>query len=538
MAKQILFDDAARHKMRDGIEKLAKTVRVTLGPAGRNVVLQKSFGSPSVTKDGVTVAKEIELSDPFESMGAKLVREVASKTNDVAGDGTTTATVLASAIFREGLREVATGVNTIAVRNGIEKAVEFAVASIAEQSRKVKNRAEKKSVATISANNDATVGELLAEAFEKVGDEGVITVEESNGFETVLDVVEGMDFDKGYMSPYFATDMVKLTAELEDAYVFIYEKKISNLREFLPILERAVQTGKPLLIIAEDIEGEALATLVINRLKGVLNVCAVKAPGFGERRKAYLGDIAVLTGGTAITEDLGIALDKVTTAHLGTAKRIRVDKDHTIIVGGGGTKKAIEERCTQIRAQIEGTKSDYDKEKLQERLGKLTGGVAVIKVGGSTESEMKSKKFLVEDALNATRSAIQEGIVPGGGVALLRAIDAIGANSAMAKFTGEERFGANIVKRALEAPLRQIAQNAGFDGAVVAEMVREKSGAYGFNALTGEYVDMFKAGIIDPAKVVRCALQNAASISGLLLTTDSMITDLKDKDEKVQGSVA
>jgi chaperonin GroEL len=534
MAKQILFDDAARQKMRDGIEKLAKTVRVTLGPAGRNVVLQKSFGSPSVTKDGVTVAKEIELSDPFESMGAKLVREVASKTNDTAGDGTTTATVLASSIFKEGLRELSTGVNTIAVRNGIEKAVEHAVASIASQSRKIKKREEKKSVATISANNDPAVGELLAEAFERVGDEGVVTVEESNGLETKLDVVEGLEFDKGYLSPYFATDMVKLTAELSDAYVFIYEKKISNLREFLPILERAAQTQKPLLIIAEDIEGEALATLVINRLKGVLNVCAVKAPGFGERRKAYLGDIAVLTGGTAITEDLGIPLDKVTTAHLGQAKRVSINKDRTIIVGGGGSKKAIDERCQQIRKQIEGTKSDYDREKLQERLGKLTGGVAVIRVGGSTEAEMKTKKFLVEDAFNATRSAIQEGIVPGGGVTLLRAADSIDES----KFKGEERFGAAIVKRALEAPLRQIAQNAGYDGAVVVEMVREKTGSYGFNALTGDYVDMFKAGVIDPAKVVRCALQNAASIAGLLLTTDSMITELKPDTAKVEGSIA
>ncbi|MCC7015178.1 MAG: chaperonin GroEL [Planctomycetes bacterium] len=534
MAKQILFDDAARTKMRDGIEKLAKTVRVTLGPAGRNVVLQKSFGSPSVTKDGVTVAKEIELTDPFESMGAKLVREVASKTNDIAGDGTTTATVLASSIFREGLREISIGVNTIAVRNGIEKAVELAVASISEQSRKVKKREEKKAVATISANNDATIGELLAEAFERVGDEGVVTVEESNGLETKLDVVEGLEFDKGYLSPYFATDMVKLTAELSDAYVFIYEKKISNLREFLPVLERAAQTGKPLLIIAEDIEGEALATLVINRLKGVLNVCAVKAPGFGERRKAYLGDIAVLTGGTAITEDLGIALDKVTPAHLGQAKRISITKDRTILVGGAGSKKAIEERCQQIRNQIDATKSDYDREKLQERLGKLTGGVAVVKVGGNTEAEMKTKKFLVEDAFNATRSAIQEGIVPGGGVALLRAADAIDET----KFKGEERSGASIIKRALEAPLRQIAQNAGYDGAVVVEMVRERGATQGFNALTGEYVDMFKAGVIDPAKVVRTALQNAASIAGLLLTTDSMITDLKEDTAKVEGSIA
>ncbi|HVS08448.1 MAG TPA: chaperonin GroEL [Planctomycetota bacterium] len=534
MAKQILFDDAARQKLRDGIDKLAHAVRITLGPAGRNVILQKSFGSPSVTKDGVSVAKEIELADPFESMGAKLVREVASKTNDVAGDGTTTATVLASAIYKEGLRYVATGVNTIALRNGIEKAVEAAVASIAEQSRKIKKREEKKSVATISANSDAAIGELLAEAFERVGDDGVITVEEGTGVETQLEVVEGMEFDKGYLSPYFATDLTKLTAELEDAYVFIYEKKISNVREFLPVLEKAAQSGRPLLIIAEDIEGEALATLVINRLKGILNVCAVKAPGFGERRKAYLGDIAALSGGTAITEDLGIALDKVTASHFGRARRVQVTKDRTVLIGGAGSRKAIEERAAQIRAQIEHTKSDYDREKLQERLGKLTGGVAVIKVGGNTETEMKQKKFLVEDALNATRSAIQEGIVAGGGVALLRAAETLGE----LKLKGDERFGAMIVQRALEAPLRQIADNAGVDGAVVAEMVREKGKTHGFDALSGEYVDMFKAGIIDPAKVVRSALQNAASIAGLLLTTDSMVTELKEDESKVEGSIA
>ena len=534
MSKQILFDDSARAKLRDGIEKLARTVRATLGPAGRNVILQKSFGSPTVTKDGVSVAKEIELEDPFESMGAKLVREVASKTNDVAGDGTTTATVLASAIFKEGLKHVATGVSTIALRAGIDRAVETAVASIQAQSRKVKDRAEKKSVATISANNDPEIGELLAKAFEKVGDEGVITIEEHSGLETQLEVVEGMEFDKGYLSPYFATDMTKLTAELKDCYILIYEKKISDVREFLPALERAAQTGKPLLVIAEDIEGEALATLVINKLKGVLNICAVKAPGFGDRRKAYLGDIAVLTGGTAITEDLGIPLDKITPAHLGQAKRVQVTKDRTIIVDGAGTKKAIDARCTQIRAQIESTKSDYDKEKLQERLGKLTGGVALIKVGGSTEAEMKAKKFLVEDALNATRSAVQEGIVPGGGVALLRASEAV----ANMKLSGDERFGAQIVERALTAPLQQIAENAGEDGAVVCEMVREKGKSMGFNALTGEYVDMFKDGIIDPAKVVRCALQNAASIAGLLLTTDSMITELKEDTRPVEGSMA
>jgi chaperonin GroEL len=534
MAKQIMFDNSARQKMRDGIEKLARTVQVTLGPAGRNVILQKSYGSPSVTKDGVTVAKEIELEDPFESMGAKLVREVASKTNDVAGDGTTTATVLAAAIFNEGLKYVATGVDTIALRSGIEKSVEAAVASIASQARKIKKREEKAAIATISANNDATTGELLAEAFERVGNEGVITVEEHTSVETQLEVVEGLEFDKGYLSPYFATDLTKLTAELEDPYLFIYEKKITNVREFLPVLEQAAQMGKPLLIIAEDIEGEALATLVINRLKGILNICAVKAPGFGERRKAYLGDIAVLTGGTAITEDLGIKLEHVTSEHLGRAKRVQVTKDHTVIVGGAGSKKAIEERVQQIRTQIQNTKSDYDREKLEERLGKLTGGVAVIKVGGNSEAEMKHRKQLVEDALNATRSAIQEGIVPGGGVALLRAADAVRE----LKLKGDERFGALILERALQAPLRQIADNAGENGSVVVEMVREKGGTNGFNALTLEYVDMFKSGIIDPAKVVRSALQNAASIAGLLLTTDSLVTEMKDEKSRIEGSLA
>jgi chaperonin GroEL len=534
MAKQIMFDDGARAKIRDGIEKLSRTVRVTLGPAGRNVILQKSFGSPSVTKDGVSVAKEIELADPFESMGAKLVREVASKTNDVAGDGTTTATVLAGAIFNEGLKYVATGVDTIALRNGIEKAVAAAVKSIESQSRKVKKREEKLAIATISANNDATVGEMLADAFQKVGDEGVITVEENSGLDTTLEVVEGLEFDKGYLSPYFATDLTKLTTEFEDAYLFIYEKKITNVREFLPVLEQAAQMGRPLLVIAEDIEGEALATLVINRLKGILNICAVKAPGFGDRRKAYLGDIAVLTGGTAITEDLGIPLDKVRVEHFGRAKRVQVNKDRTVIVGGAGTKKAIEERVAQIRTQLDATKSEYDREKLNERLGKLTGGVAVIKVGGNTEAEMKNKKQLVEDAFNATRSAIQEGIVPGGGVALLRAADAV----ADLELKGDERFGGLIVQKALESPLRQIADNAGENGSVIVEMVREKGGTNGFDALRLEYVDMFRAGIIDPAKVVRTALQNAASIAGLLLTTDSLVTELKDKQARVEGSVA
>lgn len=533
MAKQIMFDDAARQKMKVGIEKLAKTVRVTLGPAGRNVILQKSFGSPHVTKDGVSVAKEIEHVDPFENMGAKLVLEVANKTNDVAGDGTTTATVLASAIFNEGLKYATTGVSTIELRNGIEKAVDNAIASIEGQSRKVKTKADKAAVATISANNDPETGELLAEAFDKVGDEGVITVEENKGVETLLDHVEGMEFDKGYLSPYFATDLSKLVAEYENAQILICNKKISTVRELVPALEGAMRSGAPLLIIAEDIEGEALTALVINRLKNVLNVVAVKAPGFGERRKSYLEDIAALTGGVAITDEIGIQLENVTEEHFGRAKRIVVSKDSTTIVEGAGKKKDVKERAAQIRVQIDKTSSDYDKEKLEERLAKLTAGVAVIKVGGKTEAEMKEKKDRVEDALNATRAAIQEGIVPGGGTALLRASEAV----AEGRYKGDEKFGAQIVERALQAPIRQIAENAGVDGSVVAETVREKGKSTGYNALTGEYEDMFKAGVIDPAKVVRTALQNAASISGLLLTTDSMITDIKD-DATIEGSVA
>ena len=534
MAKQIMFDDSARHKMRDGIETLAKTVRCTLGPGGRNVILQKSFGAPSVTKDGVSVAKEIDLADPFENMGAKLVLEVAKKTNDVAGDGTTTATVLASAIFSEGLKYLATGVNPVSLRNGIDKAVAAAVEDIAAQSKKVKSRTEKAAVATISANNDSAVGELLADAFEKVGDEGSISVEEGRGRETELDVVEGMEFDKGYLSPYFATNAAKLIAELEDPYILINEKKITNARDLIPVLEKVAQTGKPLLIIAEDIEGEALATLVINRLRGILNVCAVKAPGFGERRKAYLGDIAVLTGGTAITEELGLSLDNVTVAQLGQAKSVRISKDTTTLISGAGKKKMVESRCSQIRKQMEKTSSDYDREKLEERLAKLLGGVAVINVGGDTEAEMKSRKDLVEDALNATRAAIEEGIVPGGGVTLLRASKAV----AKAKTKGDERFGRMIIEHALNAPLCQIAQNAGEDGSVVVETVRENAKGHGYNALTHTYGDMFKMGIVDPAKVVRSALQNAASIAGLLLTTNSMVTELKDEKNAVEGSVA
>jgi len=534
MAKQIMFDDAAREKMRSGIEKLARTVRVTLGPAGRNVILQKSFGGPHVTKDGVSVAKEIELEDPFENMGAKLVLEVANKTNDVAGDGTTTATVLGAAIYGEGLKYVATGVSTIGLRSGIDKAVETAVEAIASQARKVKSKEEKAAVATISSNNDPEVGSIIAQAFEKVGDDGVITVEENKAVETELEVVEGMEFDKGYLSPYFATDLSKLVCEMENANIFICNQKVSNVREFVPALEAALQSGGPLLIIAEDIEGEALASLVINKLKGVLNVCAVKAPGFGERRKAYLEDIATLTGGTCLSEELGVPLEKVTAEYFGHAGRIVVSKDATTIVKGGGNPKALKERCAQIRTQVEASTSDYDREKLQERLAKLSGGVAILKVGGKTEAEMKQTKDRVEDALNATRAAIEEGIVPGGGVALLRAAAAV----AEGRYKGDEKFGALIVERALEEPLRWIAMNAGEDGSVVAETVREKPKATGFNALTGEYMDMFKAGVIDPAKVVRSALQNAASIAGLLLTTNSMVTELKDDGDAITGSVA
>ncbi|MEZ6005667.1 MAG: chaperonin GroEL [Planctomycetota bacterium] len=534
MAKQILFDDSARHKMKAGIEKLAKTVRVTMGPAGRNVILQKSFGSPHVTKDGVSVAKEIELEDPFENMGAKLVLEVANKTNDVAGDGTTTATVLASSIFAEGMKYVATGVSTIAIRNGIQKAVDVAVESLTSQSRKVKSTADKAAVATISANNNPEVGKIIADAFAAVGDNGVVTVEENTTLDTSLEVVEGMEFDKGYLSPYFATDLSKLTCVMDDPLLLICNNKIGNVREFIPALEAAAQTGRPLLVIAEDVEGEALTALVINRLKGILNVCAVKAPGFGDRRKAYLEDIAVLTGGTAITDDIGLPLEKVTLEHFGQAGRVVVSKDSTTIVQGKGQAKDIKARTKQIEAQIASSNSEYDKEKLQERLAKLTGGVALIKVGGKTEAEMKQMKDLVEDALNATRAATQEGVVPGGGVALLRASQAVAA----AKYKGDEKFGAMIVERALSAPIRQIAENAGEDGSVVMENVLEKGKTIGFNALTGTYEDMFKAGVIDPAKVVRSALQNAASIAGLLLTTDSMVTELKDEDSAIEGSIA
>jgi chaperonin GroEL len=534
MSKQILFDDDARRKIQIGIEKLARTVRITLGPAGRNVILQKSYGGPSVTKDGVSVAKEIDLEDPFENMGAKLVLEVANKTNDVAGDGTTSATVLASAIYNEGLKYLATGVNTIALRNGIDRAVARAVASLADASTPITTREQKANVAAISANNNPEIGEILADAFEKVGDRGVITIEENKGLDTELELVEGMEFDKGYLSPYFATDMQKLICEFEDPYIFIYDKKIGNLREFLPVLEMAAQAGRALVVIAEDVEGEALAALVINRLKGVLNVCAVKAPGFGDRRKAYLGDIAALSGGVVVSEETGMTLETATSECFGSAKRVVITKDSTTIISGAGTSEAIEDRCNQIRVQIENTKSDYDREKLEERLARLTGGVGVIRVGGKTEAEMKATKSLMEDALNSTRAAIEEGIVPGGGIALLRATEAIKAD----EFEGDERFGALIIEKALTMPLRQIAENSGTDGSVVVETVREnESASWGYNALTCEYQEMVEAGILDPTKVVRSALQNAASISGLLLTTDSMVTDLKDADSIIEGSL-
>lgn len=534
MSKQILFDVDASRKLADGVKKLAKAVMATMGPSGRNVIMQKSFGAPSVSRDGVTVAKDVELEDPFENMGAKLVMEVASKTNDEAGDGTTTATVIANAIVAEGLKMVGQGHNAQDVKRGIDKAAEVAVNWLKDNSKKIKNIDELKSVATISGNQDAVIGELMAKAIDKVGEEGVVTIEEGKGLETELTFVDGMHFDKGYMSPYFANKGDSLTCEFDDAKILIYEKKISSVREIVPVLEKVAQTGAPLLIIAEDIENEVLAMLVLNRLRGLLNVCAVKAPGFGDRRKAMLDDIAVLTGGTSITEDLGIKLEAVDVGHLGTAKRIEVSKDDTTIIEGGGTKKAVEERVTQLRSQIEQSTSNYDKEKLQERLAKLTGGVAQINVGGHTEAEMKERKFRVEDALNATKAAKQEGIVAGGGVAYLRCSQVIRET----KFRGDEKYGASILADALEEPCRQIATNAGFDGTDVVETLKEKKDTQGFNALTGEYGDMFKMGVLDPAKVARCAIENAASIAGLMLTTNTLVTDLAKKEKKVSGAMA
>lgn len=525
-AKEIKYDSKAREAMRIGVDTLANAVKVTLGPKGRNVILDKSYGSPSITKDGVTVAKEIELEDKFENMGAQMVKEVASKTSDVAGDGTTTATLLAQAIYREGSKLVAAGSNPMAIKRGIEKGVEAVVKELKSISKPTKDHKEIAQVGTISANNDSTIGNIIAEAMEKVGKEGVITVEEAKSMETTLEVVEGMQFDRGYISPYFVTDPEKMTAVLNDPYILINEKKISSMKDLLPVLEQVAKSGRPLLIIAEEVDGEALATLVVNKLRGTFSCAAVKAPGFGDRRKAMLEDIAILTGGQMISEDLGIKLENVSLKDMGTAKRITIDKDNTTIVDGGGEKSALEGRVKQIRAQIDETTSDYDREKLQERLAKLIGGVAVINVGAATETEMKEKKARVEDALNATRAAVEEGIVPGGGIALLRCLPALNA----LKTEGEETLGVNIIRRALEEPVRQIANNAGFEGSVVVEKVKEGKGAFGFNADTGAYEDLMKAGVMDPTKVTRFALQNAASVASLLLTTEAMVAE-KPKEE-------
>jgi chaperonin GroEL len=525
MPKQLKFDEEARASLLKGVNILAEAVKATLGPKGRNVVIDKKFGSPTITKDGVTVAKEIELKDPYEDMGAQMLKEVASKTSDIAGDGTTTATVLAQAIFREGLRNVTAGANPMGLKRGIEAAVEAVVEDLKKMSKSTKDKKEISQVATIAANNDKTIGNLIAEAMEKVGKDGVITVEESKSADTALDVVEGMQFDRGYLSPYFVTDPERMEVVLEDAIILIHEKKISVMKDMLPLLEQVARSGKPLLIIAEDVEGEALATLVVNKLRGTLHCAAVKAPGFGDRRKAMLEDIAILTGGKAITEDLGIKLENIKLDDLGKAKKIVVDKDNTTIVEGTGKQATIEGRIKQIRAQIDETTSDYDREKLQERLAKLAGGVAVIKVGAATETAMKEKKARVEDSLNATRAAVEEGIVPGGGVALLRASKAIDK----VKLEGDEKVGAQIVRRALEEPIRQIVENAGVEGSVIVEKVKAESASRGYDAETMEFVDMLQAGIIDPTKVERVALQNAASIASLLLTTEALITDIPEE---------
>src|SRR5881227_105145 len=527
-AKQLQFDEAARHTLLRGVEKLAKAVKATLGPSGRNVILDKKFGSPTITKDGVTVAKEIELEDPYENMGAQLVREVASKTSDVAGDGTTTATVLAESIYREGLRNVTAGANPTSLQRGIMKAVEAITEELKKISKKVSVRTEIAQVATVSANGDKTIGNIIADAMDKVGKDGTITVEEAKSIETTLDVVEGMQFDKGYLSPYFVTNAEAMEAALENPYILIHEKKISSLKDMLPLLEKVAKAGRPLLIIAEDVEGEALATLVVNKLRGTLQVCAVKAPGFGDRRKAMLEDIAVLTGGRCITEDLGIKLENVKLDDLGKAKRVTIDKESTTIVEGEGKQSDIQGRVSQIRRQIEETTSDYDREKLQERLAKLAGGVAVINVGAATETEMKEKKARVEDALHATRAAVEEGIVAGGGVALIRAQKAL---EGMRGLDADEKVGVQIVCRAVEEPLRQLADNAGAEGALIVEEVRKRKGNEGYDVAKGEYVDLVKAGIVDPTKVTRSALQNAASIAGLLLTTEALITEIPEKEK-------
>jgi chaperonin GroEL len=528
-AKEVRFSEEARGRVLRGVNLLADAVTVTLGPRGRNVCLEKSWGAPTVTKDGVTVAKEIQLEDKFENMGAQMVKEVASKTSDVAGDGTTTATVLSRAIFSEGLKLVAAGHDPMSIKRGIDKAVEKAVSELKSLSKPTRDRDEIAQVGTISANNDKTIGDILAEAMDKVGKEGVITVEEAKGLETTLDLVEGMRFDRGYLSPYFVTDPERMECVYEDAYLLIHEKKISNMKDLLPVLENVAKTGKPFVIIAEEVEGEALATLVVNKIRGTLKCVAVKAPGFGDRRKAMLEDIAILTGGKMIAEELGIKLENVTLKDLGQAKRVIVDKDNTTIVEGAGKKSAIEGRISQIRAQIEETTSDYDREKLQERLAKLAGGVAVVKVGAATEVEMKEKKARVEDALHATRAAVEEGIVPGGGVALIRAA----ASLANLRVSEDEKAGVRIVQKALEEPLRWIAANAGSDGSVVLDKVKNAKGAYGFNAATEEFEDLVKSGIVDPTKVVRTALQNAASVAGLLITTEAMIAEKPEKKKEM-----
>ena len=529
MAKQILFGDEARASILRGVNQLADAVKATLGPRGRNALIDKKFGAPMITKDGVTVAKEIELKDPWENMGAQLVKEVASKTSDVAGDGTTTATVLAQAIFREGARNVSAGASSMEIKRGIDKAVEVVVEEIKKMSKPYHDRAEIAQIGTISANNDSTIGDLIAEAMEKVGKDGVITVEEAKTMATSLEVVEGMQFDRGYISPYFVTDPERMECILEDVFILIYEKKVSSMKDLLPILEQIAKMGKPLLIISEDVEGEALATLVVNKLRGTLNCSAVKAPGFGDRRKAMLEDIAVLTGGQVISEDLGLKLENVKISDLGRAKRITIDKDNTTIVEGAGSHDKIQGRVKQLKAQVEETTSDYDREKLQERLAKLVGGVAVINVGASTETEMKEKKARVEDALHATKAAVEEGIVPGGGVALLRTLSALDK----LKMDGDQQIGVEIIKRALEEPIRQISNNAGVEGSVVVERVKREKGSFGFDAGKEDYVDMIKAGIIDPTKVTRIALQNAASVASLMLTTEVMVTELPEEKEKM-----
>ena len=531
MAKQILFEEEARRSILRGVDKLANAVKVTLGPKGRNVVLEKKFGSPTITKDGVTVAKEIELEEPYENMGAQMVKEVASKTSDTAGDGTTTATVLAQAIYREGLKNVTAGANPMALKRGIEKAVLAVVEELSKLAKSIKDKKETAQVATIAANNDSTIGNLIAEAMDKVGKDGVITVEESKTTATTLDVVEGMQFDQGYLSPYFVTDTERMEAVLEEAYILIHEKKISAMKDLLPVLEAVARAGKPLLVIAEEAEGEALATLVVNKIRGTFTACAVKAPGYGDRRKAMLEDIAILTGGKALTEDLGIKLENVQIRDLGRAKRVVVDKENTTLIEGAGKSAEIQGRINQIKKQVEDTDSEYDKEKLQERLAKLAGGVAVIHVGAATETEMKEKKARVEDALHATRAAVEEGIVAGGGVAILRASSVL----EKLKLKSEEQIGVEIVRRALEEPLRQIASNAGEEGSVVIQRVREEKGGFGFNAETGEFEDLLAAGIIDPKKVTRMALENASSIAALLITTEALVTEIPEEEKMPAG---